>query len=61
MLISFEKNEETTATYYETIQFYEELDTKFENLRVTPFGLTDSGQPLHEVILSRPVILIPFL
>lgn len=48
----FEKNENRTATYYEAIQFYEELAKVHPQLNVTAFGKTDSGHPLHEVILS---------
>jgi hypothetical protein len=52
MLTSFEKNEKTTATYYEVIQFYDELAKNNAALQMTPFGNTDSGKPLHELVLS---------
>ncbi len=48
----FEKNENRTATYYEVIDFYESLANDYPQLKVTAFGKTDSGHPLHEIILS---------
>lgn len=52
MLTSFEKNDQTTATYYETIEFYEKLSQKSPQITVSSFGSTDSGHPLHEVLIS---------
>ena len=52
-MTGFEKNPNTTATYHETIAYYTELNEKSSMIAVNPFGSTDSGQPLHEVILSK--------
>ena len=48
----FEKNENRTATYYEVIDFYTALAEAHPQLKITAFGKTDSGHPLHEIILS---------
>lgn len=48
----FEKEENTTATYQETIRFYKQLEKKYNQLQVNEVGMTDSGKPLHEVIIS---------
>ena len=53
MLTPFEKNNNTTATYEEAIDFYTALDEQYDQLQVTPFGMTDIGLPLHEAILSK--------
>jgi len=47
----FEKDENYTATYHQTIGFYKELAASFEYITITEFGNTDSGYPLHEVVL----------
>lgn len=48
----FEKNDEQTATYAETISYYKLIASRFKSLQINEAGLTDSGFPLHEVILS---------
>ncbi len=43
----------TSATYAETIAFYEQLAARHpDRLRLQPFGATDSGQPLHVGVLA---------
>jgi hypothetical protein len=43
----------TTATYAECIAFYQELAAAYPTaVRLREAGLTDSGRPLHEVVLS---------
>ncbi|MFD1872535.1 M14 family metallopeptidase [Hymenobacter bucti] len=43
----------TTATYAECIAFYQELAAAYPTaVRLREAGPTDSGQPLHEVVLS---------
>jgi len=49
----FEKsNGKETATYDETITYYHSLDTSSPYVKVVEKGLTDSGKPLHLVILD---------
>ncbi len=49
----FEKNNNTTATYQETISFYEKLAAAYpQQLQLTTHGATDSGFPLHVAVLS---------
>ncbi|UOQ68195.1 M14 family metallopeptidase [Hymenobacter volaticus] len=69
----FEKgNGNTTATYAECIAYYQKLDAAYPEIQMRAVGPTDSGQPLHEVVValdgkfepansqgrSRPVVLI---
>ena len=43
----------TTATYAECIAYYEKLAAAYpKQMRLAAAGPTDSGQPLHEVVLS---------
>jgi len=49
----FEKSKGTeTATYLETISFYQELATAYPEISITEMGETDSGFPLHLVVFS---------
>lgn len=49
----FEKSKGTeTATYLETIAFYQELATAYPEISITEMGETDSGFPLHLVVFS---------
>ena len=49
----FEKsNELQTATYTETIQFYQDLADAFSEVKIDSIGETDSGKPLHIVTLN---------
>lgn len=52
MPTAFEKNKNTTATYTETIAYYEQLAESFPSLQFKAYGTTDSGHPLHLAILS---------
>ncbi|WP_375435496.1 M14 family metallopeptidase [uncultured Hymenobacter sp.] len=69
----FEKsNGNTTATYAECIAYYQKLDAAYPEIQMRAVGPTDSGQPLHEVVVAldgqfkpantqgrqRPVVLI---
>ncbi len=49
----FEKNNNTTATYAEAISFYKKLANDHARLQINETGMTDSGYPLHEVVLSQ--------
>ena len=59
LLTPFEKNKSstgeeknTTATYWEAIEFYEKLATTHPQLQLTTHGMTDAGFPLHVAVLS---------
>ncbi|MEM9545528.1 MAG: M14 family metallopeptidase [Bacteroidota bacterium] len=56
---AFEKDNNVTATYQEAIEFYAALDAQSDNLKVNEFGMTDSGFPLHEVIITNDGVLDP--
>jgi len=49
----FEQDHNTTATYVETIRYYEYLDQQSDQLQLRSYGMTDSGHPLHLAILSK--------
>jgi len=48
----FEQDSNRTATYQETIAFYETLSVAFPQLKLQPHGNTDAGFPLHTAVLS---------
>jgi len=52
-MIPFEKDDNTSATYYETIDFFEQLANQSALLKVESHGATDSGHPLHLAILAK--------
>ena len=41
-----------SATYFETIAFYQALAKQFNNINLKTFSTTDAGLPLHLVIIS---------
>lgn len=52
--IGFERDSNTTATYFETITFYEKLAKAFpKQLKLVSQGTSDAGYPLHLAILSK--------
>lgn len=52
-LTFFEKgNGNQSATYEETIRYFNELDAAFETVKMQEMGLTDSGEPLHIVTFN---------
>ena len=53
------KSNNVTATYAQVISFYQDLDQKYEQLRMIEYGLTDIGKPLHLVVLSKNKIFDP--
>jgi len=55
----FEKDNNATATYFETIDFYTHLANQNTNIKSNEFGMTDSGYPLHEVIITNDGIFDP--
>ncbi|WP_313806901.1 M14 family zinc carboxypeptidase [Flavobacterium sp.] len=42
-------NGNQSATYKETIEFYQKLDQAYETISMRAMGITDSGEPLHIV------------
>lgn len=51
--IPFDTNTNQTVTYQEGIDFLKKLETSYPQfLQVNPFGMTDSGEPLHEIIFD---------
>ncbi|MEE9438895.1 MAG: M14 family zinc carboxypeptidase [Saprospiraceae bacterium] len=59
--IGFEQNNNTTATYFESIAYYKLLDKNCDNIQVNAYGMTDSGYPLHEVIITNDGVFDPEL
>jgi hypothetical protein len=57
----FEENDNHSATYGEAIDYYEMLSQRYDRIKVFPFGLTDSGHPLHEVIIDKDKLFDPSL
>jgi hypothetical protein len=56
----FEKSNGTqTATYFEAISFYMQLDVESKNILVKPMGETDAGYPLHIVLIGSDGIFAP--
>ena len=52
-LTPYEKSQgRETTTYSECINYYQQLDKAYEEVKVFEYGLTDSGRPLHLVVLS---------
>ena len=52
-LTVFEKSEgKRTATYQQTIAYYQSLAKDFDRISIQPIGITDSGEPLHLVIYN---------
>ncbi len=53
-LTPFEQSPNTTATYLEAIAFYGELAKKHpKQIQLSAHGSTDSGYPLHTLVLSK--------
>ena len=50
---TFEKSQGTeTGTYYEVIDYYKNLAAQYSEISIQAIGETDSGKPLHMVILN---------
>ena len=49
---AFEANDNYSASYQEGIDYYKILANDFDEIQMNTFGMTDSGKPLHEVIIS---------
>lgn len=58
--IPFEENNNTSATYQQTIAFYENLAAAFpEKVQLQVHGTTDSGHPLHLAVVSLDGDFLP--
>ncbi len=58
----FEKtNGQETATYFEAIDWYKNLDKTSPKVLVKEMGMTDAGYPLHVVMVSNDGIFDPAL
>ena len=55
----FEKDNNTTATYDEAIDYYTRLANHYSTIQTSAFGMTDSGYPLHEVIITNDGVFGP--
>jgi hypothetical protein len=53
MSTSFERNNNYSASYQETIDYYTMLSQKYDAIKMFPFGMTDSGYTLHEVVVDK--------
>jgi hypothetical protein len=45
-------NGQQTATYEECINYYQQIDEAYDEIKLFSYGLTDSGRPLHLVVIS---------
>lgn len=52
IIIDFEKNENQTASYHQTIAFYKALAEANGMVQLNEFGMSDAGFPLHEFIID---------
>jgi len=55
----FERDDNATATYQEALAYYIRLANQFDQIQVQSFGMTDSGYPLHEVIVTDDGVFAP--
>ncbi|WP_411273899.1 M14 family metallopeptidase [Daejeonella sp.] len=53
------KSRNITATYKETIEFYKELDAKYDQMQLLDCGPTDIGKNLNLVVLSNDKVFDP--
>ena len=62
LVTPFEKDGNYTATYDEAISHYKKLEVAFNSsIQVNEFGMTDSGNPLHEIIVTKDGVFNPEL
>jgi hypothetical protein len=59
LITQFEIDNNNTATYYEAIEYYKQIAKQNSTIQVNEFGMTDSGFPLHEVIITNDGIFSP--
>ncbi len=60
-LTPFEKDPQknTTATYTQIVNYYQQLDKQYDQLKVYNIGTTDIGKPLQLIVLSKDKIFGP--
>ncbi|GAB3697125.1 M14 family metallopeptidase [Spirosoma flavus] len=51
-LSPFERDTNQTATYYQIISWYQQLDRQYEQAKLVEIGQTDIGKPLHLFLLA---------
>lgn len=59
LLTPFERDTLSSTTYNECIEYYKELAKSFDDVKVIEYGETDSGKPLHLVIVSKDKLFEP--
>lgn len=52
-------NGNQTATYREVVDYYDNLEKNFDNIKVVDLGSTDSGEPLRLVVFNPEKIFNP--
>jgi len=52
LITPFEKDKNYSASYEETIDWYQKLDEATDMVQMRPTGMTDAGIPLHEIIIA---------
>lgn len=52
LMTPFELDSNYSASYYEAIEFYQELSKKSALVKMEEVGTTDAGKPLHIIIIS---------
>ena len=57
--IRFELDSNQTATYQEVMDFYETLDEQFDECSLFTYGMTDFGEPLRLLVLSKDRMFTP--
>jgi hypothetical protein len=50
---AFELDSNSTFSYANLIEYYQDLDQKYEQAQLQKHGLTDSGKPLHLLVISQ--------
>ena len=59
LITPYEKDNFSTTTYNECIDYYNSLAKQSDMIKIQEFGQTDIGKPLHLVIVSKDKIFDP--
>ncbi len=54
-----EKDNATSATYSQAIDYYQRLARSYSQLQLREWGMTDAGFPLHTAVLSKDKVFDP--